>query len=239
MFLKYDSENASLCLKSLKCLKCRRLPLEYRHSGAHIAASLFSFLSINIQFFSPQRASVLRAARARILSVVSDKWKLATVVESEDQDEEEEVSPSGWTFFSRWRMPGIIFSGFSEIISPGSTLCRCAVAALPLSSLFYTLAENVLNPLCLWIYPLPSHLRGRVLPAPGRRMAWEPPAKSSDAKCVWRYPSCFSFIVHNALLPFPCPCAVVFSGKVARILADGRWGGRSYERKILRERILI
>lgn len=131
-----------------------------RVSPQHIAASLSSFLSINIQFFLP--ATAVSAARARILSVVSDKWKLATVVESEDQDEEEEVSPSGWTFFSRWRMPGIIFSGFSEIISPGSTLCRCAVAALPLSSLFYTLAENVLNPLLPLDLPSP-------LSSPGTR----------------------------------------------------------------------
>lgn len=38
------------------------------------------------------------------------------------------------------------FPGFSEIILPGPLCVVAAVAALPLSSLFYTLAENVLNP---------------------------------------------------------------------------------------------
>lgn len=66
-----------------------------------------------------------------------------------------------------------------------STLCRCAVAALPLSSLFYTLPENVLNPASGFVSSSPRRpFITPFLPAGKKDGLRAPPAKSFNAKCV-------------------------------------------------------
>lgn len=98
-----------------------------------------------------------------------------------------------------------------------STLCRCAVAVLPLSSVFYTLPENVLNPASGFVSFSPRHpFATPFLPAGKKDGLRVPPAKSSDAKCVWRYPlvSPLLCIMRN----FPSTALQSSSCKVARVL---------------------
>lgn len=205
---------------------CSRNNIEKDELGNYLSFDHHTFSSINIQFLL---AIIVVGGSFRW----PDKWREARGRARRGGRDRR----GGWTFFSRWGMSGIIFCGCPEIISPGP-LCVVAlgVAALPLSSLFYTLSENVLNPLPLDSPPLPPLHRPSF--PPGRRMAWEPPAKSSDAKCVWRYPLVSPLLCIMRNFPSPLLLLPCSSRKVAQVLVCTARGYHSYEQKSLGRKLI-
>lgn len=116
-----------------------------------------AFSSINIQFLLPI-----------IVVGGSSRWSLTNGEKRGRARRQGRRGGGGWTFFSRWGMSGIIFlriprNNFTPVHFVPLNLVN---AALPLSSLFYTLSENVLNPLPLDLPPFPPPVPHPLFPEP-------------------------------------------------------------------------